>query len=81
MSQIKVGDKVVFTPSKFFPNDPIEVGTVVAREKTRNHMFSYTILWGDGTKNLIPGYMMDHGQYNVFSNQKKALAFILSNSK
>lgn len=82
MSQIKVGDKVVFIPSKFFPSDSIKIGTVTSREKTRYNMFSYLVSWDDSrTNSIVPGYMMNNGQYNVFSNQHKALAFILANSK
>lgn len=80
MSQIKVGATVVFIPSKFFPNDEMAVGVIAARVKSDSKFICYQIVW-DGKKHYtnIPEYMLNTSpQYKMFSNKKKALAFILT---
>jgi hypothetical protein len=85
MSQIKIGSTVVYIPPKSFTEFSITVGTIVGREKIGPAAFNrtrYQISWGsDRAFNCYDDVTLSGAPFHIFSDQKKALAFILANSK
>lgn len=83
MSKFKLNSVVVFVPSKYFPQDSIGTGKIIQRCKSGHGVFmywSYQILWDDGKSNHYFESNLETSQFRIFSDQKKALAFILMNS-
>lgn len=78
MSQIKVNSRVVVVPSKFFPNDPVISGKII-RKFREQRATKCQILWDSGKSNVYSEFELKSSpQIHVFSDQKKALAFMLS---